>query len=161
MDSGHALQWTHTSSSPNTYETMQNILKCNCGNRLAGVAPLILRLATGLIFVMHGWQKLSGGVEGTAGFLGMLGFPAPMLMAVLLIATELGGGILLILGLFTHWASKILAFVALVALLTVHATKGFFVSEGGFEFILLIFAATISLAITGPGKWALGGRKGH
>ena len=133
-----------------------NILNCNCGNKLSGVAPLVLRVATGLIFAMHGWQKLSGGVDGVAMFLGGMGFPLPMLMAILLIAAELVGGILLILGVWTHWVAKILAFVALVALLTVHATKGFFVSEGGFEFILLIFAATISLAVSGPGKWALG-----
>jgi len=133
-----------------------NILKCTCGDNISGFAPLVLRVVVGLIFAMHGWQKLAGGVDGVAGFLGTLGFPLPMLMAVLLIAAELGGGILLILGVLTHWVSKILALVALIALLTVHATKGFFISEGGFEFILLIFAATISLAITGPGKWALG-----
>ncbi|HEY4488920.1 MAG TPA: DoxX family protein [Candidatus Paceibacterota bacterium] len=133
-----------------------NILKCTCSDSMAGVAPLVLRVVVGLIFAMHGWQKLTGGVEGTAGFLGSLGFPLPMLMAVLLIAAELGGGILLILGIFTHWISKVLAFVALIALLTVHVTQGFFVNEGGFEFIILIFAATVSLAITGPGKWALG-----
>lgn len=134
---------------------MLRILKCACGDRFSGFAPLILRVTTGLIFVAHGWQKLSGGLEGTAGFLATLGFPAPMLMAVLLIAAELIGGILLILGLFTHWVSKILAFVALVALLTVHAANGFFIADGGYEFILLIFAASVSLAITGPGKWAL------
>lgn len=123
---------------------------------MAGFAPFVLRVVTGLIFAMHGWQKLSGGVDGVASFLGTLGFPFPMLMAVLLIAAELGGGILLILGVFTHWVSKILVLVSLIALLTVHVTQGFFVNEGGFEFILLIFAATVSLAITGPGKWALG-----
>ena len=133
-----------------------NILNCSCGDKLTGIAPLVLRVATGLIFAMHGWQKLAGGVDGVAMFLGGMGFPIPMVMAVLLIAAELIGGILLILGVWTHWVAKVLAFVALIALLTVHATKGFFVSEGGFEFILLIFAASVSLAISGPGKWALG-----
>lgn len=133
-----------------------NILNCTCGDKLSGIAPLVLRVVTGLIFAMHGWQKLAGGVDGVAGFLGGMGFPLPMVMAVLLIAAELGGGILLILGVWTHWVAKILAFVALVALLSVHATKGFFISGGGYEFILLIFAASVSLAITGPGKWALG-----
>lgn len=123
---------------------------------MAGFAPLVLRVVTGLIFAMHGWQKFIGGVEGTAGFLASLGFPFPVLMAILLIAAELGGGILLILGIFTHWVSKILVLVSLIALLTVHVTNGFFVNEGGFEFILLLFAATVSLTITGPGKWALG-----
>ncbi|MEA2701618.1 MAG: putative oxidoreductase [Candidatus Parcubacteria bacterium] len=123
---------------------------------MGGIAPLVLRVATGLIFAMHGWQKLGGGLDGVATFLGGLGFPAPMLMAVLLVAAELGGGLLLILGVLTHWVAKILAFVALIAFLTVHMSSGFFIAEGGYEFIILIFAACVSLAITGPGKWALG-----
>jgi putative oxidoreductase len=104
---------------------------------------------------MHGWQKLQMGVPGVAGFLGSIGFPAPELFAVLLIAAELGGGILLIIGAYTHWVAKILAFVALVALLTVHVSKGFFVSEGGIEFILLLLAASISVMVTGAGKWSV------
>jgi putative oxidoreductase len=122
---------------------------------VADVAPLILRVVTGLVFLMHGWQKVGMGVAGVTGFLGSLGFPAPEVMAVLLIAVEVGGGLLLILGAFTHWVSKVLAFVALVALLTVHLSKGFFVSGGGYEFALLLLAACIALALTGPGKWSV------
>lgn len=114
-----------------------------------------IRVVTGLIFAMHGYQKLMGGVDGVAGFLGGLGFPVPMFMAVLLIAAELGGGILLILGLWTHWIAKVLAFVALVALLSVHVSKGFFLGTGGYEYILLLLTTTISLVITGPGCWSV------
>lgn len=131
------------------------MLDCLCGDKMRDLAPLVLRVATGLIFTMHGWQKFQGGVPYVAGFLTQLGFPAPELMAVLLIAAELGGGILLILGLFTHWVAKILAIVALVALVTVHASKGFFISAGGYEFIMLILAASVSLMITGAGKFSL------
>lgn len=116
-----------------------------------------LRVVTGLIFAMHGYQKLAGGVDGVAGFLGSLGFPIPMVMAVLLIAAELGGGILLILGAFTHWSAKILVIVSTVALVTVHLDKGFFLKTGGYEFILLLLAASFSIMITGPGCWAVDG----
>ena len=85
----------------------------------------------------------------------MLGFPAPEVFAVILIAAELGGGILLILGAFTHWVAKILTFVALVAFVTVHLKYGFFVSAGGYEYIILIFAASFSLMVTGAGKWSV------
>ena len=85
----------------------------------------------------------------------MLQFPAPELFAVLLIAAELGGGILLILGLYTHWVAKLLAFVALVAFATVHMKNGFFLSAGGYEYTMVLFAAAFSLMITGPGKWSL------
>lgn len=134
---------------------MRSIFNCNCSARYGSLAPFVLRVVTGLIFAMHGYQKFQGGLPGVAEFLGSLGFPMATLFAFLLIAAELIGGIFLILGVFTHWTAKILAFVSLVALLTVHAGKGFFISNGGYEFILLLLAATISLAITGPGRWTL------
>ncbi len=123
--------------------------------QLQSFAPLVLRVVVGLVFALHGYQKLEMGIPGVAGFLTGLGFPMPELFAVLLIAAELLGGILLILGLFTYWNTRILGIVAVVALLTVHVTKGFFLASGGYEYILLILAATISLMITGPGKWSL------
>jgi putative oxidoreductase len=135
---------------------MKKLLKCDCFAKWGAVSPLILRVVVGLIFVMHGWQKLTvmqvGGVEG---MLNALGFPMAALLAPILIAAELGGGILLILGLFTHWSAKILAFVGLVALVAVHLKNGFFMATGGYEFILLIFVATVSVLITGPGKYSL------
>jgi len=133
---------------------MRNILNCKCGEKMRDLAPFLLRVVVGLIFIMHGYQKLTMGVEGVTGFLGGLGFPMPALFAVLLIAAELGGGILLVLGVLTHWVAKILALVALVALVTVHLQNGFFL-PGGYEFILLILVASISLVLTGPGRYAL------
>lgn len=133
-------------------------LDCNCSSAWGGYAPLVLRLVTGAIFAMHGYQKLTEmGVDGVAGFLGGLGFPLASVFAVILIAAELLGGIALILGAFTHWVSKLLAVVAVVALVTVHITKGFFISGGGYEFILLILAATVSLMITGAGAFSVDG----
>lgn len=126
-----------------------------CGDKMRGTGILVLRVATGLIFTMHGWQKLQGGVPYVAGFLGTLGFPAPEFFAVLLIAAELGGGLLLLVGLYTHWVAKVLAFVALVAFATVHMKNGFFMAGGGYEYIILIFAASVSLMISGGGKWSL------
>jgi putative oxidoreductase len=138
---------------------MKALLYCDCSGKWGAYAPLVLRVATGLVFAMHGYQKLTQmGVDGVAGFLGSLGFPLATFFAVILIAVELLGGVALILGLFTHWAAKLTAIVALVALLTVHASKGFFISEGGIEFILVLLAASISLMISGAGAFSLDGR---
>lgn len=131
------------------------MLDCQCTTKWGGYAPLVLRVVTGLIFALHGWQKLEMGVPGVTGFLTGLGFPIPGILAVVLIAAELIGGVLLILGAFTHWTAKILAVVAIVALFSVHFANGFFISSGGYEYILLLLAASISIMITGPGKWAL------
>ncbi len=133
---------------------MKNILSCSCTKKLGDLAPFLLRVVVGAIFLAHGWQKLQGGLPGVEAFLSQLGFPAAGLFAVLLVAAEVGGGILLILGAFTHWVAKILAVVALVALVMVHLPNGF-TGAGGYEFILLILVSCISLMITGPGRWSL------
>lgn len=129
---------------------------CNCTEKYSDWAPLVLRVALGVIFLWHGYDKIfSLGLPGVAGFLGSLGIPLPTLMAYILAYGELLGGALLIAGLFTHWVAKFDVVVAAVALFAVHFSKGFAVSNGGFEYILLILAASISLLITGGGKYSL------
>src|SRR3712207_2186784 len=88
----------------------------------------VLRIVTGIIFVMHGWQKIAMfGLAGFTGFLTELGVPAPGIAAVIVIAVEVVGGLALILGLGTRWVAIPLALDMLVALLTVHLAAGFFV----------------------------------
>lgn len=129
---------------------------CTCAEKWGDIAPLVLRVAVGLVFFMHGWQKLNDfGVEGTTMFLSGLGFPVPGLLAILLIAAEIVGGAALVLGVVTHWAAKVLAFVALVAWVTVHLSNGFFIGGNGYEFIMVLFAACVALMITGAGKYSL------
>lgn len=119
------------------------------------VALLALRVATGAVFFMHGWQKLQGGVEGVTGFLTSLGFPIPGILAVVLIATEVLGGAALILGAWTRLAAKLTGIVALVAFLAVHITRGFFVNTGGYEFVMVLLAGCIAIFILGPGRWSV------
>ena len=64
---------------------------------------------------------------------------------------EFGGGALLALGLLTPLGAAAVAGVMLVAIATVHWKNGFFNSNGGYEFNLLIVATAIALAFTGPG----------
>lgn len=113
---------------------------------------LILRLAIGPIFIAHGGQKLFvQGPAQVAGFLTQLGIPLPEISAWLLILAEFVGGILLLLGLFTRWASIPVAFDMLVAILVVHLKNGFIV-PGGFEFPLALLAIALCLMIQGGGK---------
>lgn len=136
---------------------MKKILNCSCAKKFGDLAPFFLRVVTGAIFLAHGWQKYVDGIGGVEGFLAGMNFPAPALLAVILVIAEIAGGILLILGAFTHWVAKVLAFVALVALITVHLPNGF-TGPGGYEFILLILVSCISLIITGPGKISVDAR---
>lgn len=133
----------------------QKLVSCSCGSSYAQYAPTVIRIMTGIIFLVHGIQKLQGGVAGVAGFLQSLGFPIASVFAMILIATEILGGLSFVLGYKTHWSAKFLAVVAVVAFLTVHISKGFFMQNGGYEFILLILAGVVSVYLSGPGKLAL------
>jgi putative oxidoreductase len=118
-----------------------------------GVLPL--RLVIGLVFVMHGAQKLFGfGLAGTAGFLGSMGIPLPTVAAAVLIAVELLGGLALILGAGTRYVAAALAVEMLVALLTVHLRAGFFVPDG-MEFVLTLRAGCLTLVAVGAGPWSV------
>ncbi|HXZ39692.1 MAG TPA: DoxX family protein, partial [Terriglobales bacterium] len=92
----------------------------NNGSDLRSWGIALLRVAVGVIFVMHGWQKLSWGFHDVAGFLNSLGIPQPTVAAVLLTTVELLGGIALILGLLTRYAAALLAIDMLVAIITYH-----------------------------------------
>lgn len=128
-----------------------NTLTCRCCDACGKYAPVFLRVVTGLIFVVHGYQKWSGGVDQFAGFLSTLGFPAAVFFAWVVTLVEIFGGGALVIGFLTHWAAKLLAIDMIVALFVVHADKGFYVSDGGYEFVLLLLASVIFFMSTGPG----------
>ena len=125
------------------------------------IATTILRLVLGVIFLAHGSQKMLGwfggyGFTGTMGFFtGVLHIPA--IFAFLAIAAEFFGGLGLILGLLTRVASFGILCNMIVAVAMVHSRFGFFMNwtgtqKGeGFEFHLLVLAATAFLMIRGAG----------
>src|SRR3712207_5073894 len=71
-------------------------------HRLAQFAPLVGRVIVGLIMAAYGLQKLLAGPANFGGFLAQLGVPAPTLTGYVVTLVELGGGILLIIGLFSR-----------------------------------------------------------
>ena len=116
---------------------------------------LLIRVALGLVFVMHGWQKLTVfGLAGTAGFLGGLGVPLPSVNAVLLIAVELAGGALLAAGAGTRVVGVLLAFAMSVATVAAHGAAGFFLPTG-YEFALTLALLSLAIALTGAGRYSV------
>ena len=129
-------------------------------HRYRAWGPVVLRVVLGVILAVHGSQKLFGafegpGIDGTVMFFSTLGIAPAAFWAWVVALVEFAGGILLIFGALTSVAAVLIAINMTVALVTVHWERGFFVGQGGYEFVLILIAVAISLLITGPGKFAV------
>jgi putative oxidoreductase len=117
-----------------------------------GLLPL--RIAAGVIFVMHGWQKVVVfGISGTADMLRFLEIPFPTFFAVVVMTTELLGGLAIGLGIFARWASVLLAIDMTVAILV--ARRHAFFTPIGFEFELVLLGGVLTIAAIGSGAVSL------
>ena len=126
---------------------------------------LIVRVVLGGLMAAHGAQKLFGwfggpGLAGSEGWLESIGLRPARVYAVITGLAEFVGGALLILGFITPVGAAAVVGVMFVAIATVHWRNGFFNTAGGYEFNLLIIAAALALAITGPGTISIDHRAG-
>jgi len=124
--------------------------------KAASAGLLVLRLFLGLGLLAHGYQKFFVfGVSGFAGLLEKLGAHAPYASAWLSASTELVGGLLIALGLFTRLAAVPLAVNMAVAAFLAHS--GYFITNTppGREYALNLVAAFVALALTGAGQFSL------
>lgn len=132
----------------------------------------LLRLAVGVVFVMHGYLAVSVlGPQALGGFIARMGFPPALgtALAWYLIAAHLLGGALIILGLWTRWAALANVPPMASAVLLLHVPQGFFMKViggtpgradvGGYEFSLLLLAATLALVLMGSGAASIDGSR--
>src|SRR6201987_2728406 len=121
-------------------------------------AELILRVTLGGILIPHGMQKLFGafggmGFAGNAALFDRIGFTPGVFWGTLVGCTELIGGILLVLGLFTRFAAAaVVIFMIMGGKFT--SAKGFFWTQGGSEYALLIGFCPLFFLIRGGGAWS-------
>jgi putative oxidoreductase len=119
---------------------------------------LLLRAALGGVFVVHGTQKLFGwfggyGLDGTGQFFDSLGLRPGRRNALAAGVTETAGGILMAVGFATPAAASGLTAVMITALRTAIWKDGIKPATGEFE--LLLAAAALALADSGPGPLSL------
>src|SRR5829696_103918 len=118
---------------------------------------LVVRLALGPMLMAHGWNKIfgQGGLVGTAGWFEGLGLHPGWLHARLAAFAELAVGMLVTTGILTGLASTGFVALMVVATLTDHRGKGYFVFKGGCEYTVLVAMVAVALAALGPGAWSL------
>ena len=119
---------------------------------------LALRLAIGAIFIVHGWPKITG-ARGMAAMMGG-GEAKPVLVGVFTLQgiVEVGGGILMILGVLTQLVAVAFAIIMIGAIFLKNTQmKTGFMSQQttGWEFDLVLLAGNILLFLTGPGEIAI------
>jgi len=114
---------------------------------------LLLRLGVGIVFILHGWPKISGGpvqwekIGGSAGDIGIHFFP--VFWGFMAAIAEFGGGILLILGVLFRPAC-ILILITMIVAMAQHVAQ-----TQDYLHPLLAAVVFIGLIFTGPGKYRM------
>ncbi len=126
----------------------------------------ILRVTVGALYLLHAYRLLVVTTPaGTAGFITRaFGLPHPTLLAYIVIAAHGLGGLLLLVGLLTRGAAAVNVLITAMILVRVHVPPHGLLggpaifqpgAAGGFEYALLLTAATVTLLLLGSGPLAL------
>lgn len=116
-----------------------------------------LRAWLGVVMLVHGVKHLKGR-DKTTNWLASIGYKSAPLNWFAMTATEIGVGVLLILGLLTTLAAAGTAAIMVVAYLTVHRKVGFWVTarpDEGWEYVATLLVASLAIGLLGPGQWSI------
>ncbi|MBH8597446.1 DoxX family protein [Thermoactinomyces sp. CICC 10523] len=127
---------------------------------MMNIGLLLIRLAVGLTFMGHGSQKLFGwfggpGLKGTGQWFESIGIKPGLFMAFLAGLGELAGGFLFAAGLGGPVGAVLIVLTMLVAVFKVHGKNGYWVTQGGYEYNLILIAVAVGVACTGSGTYSL------
>lgn len=124
------------------------------------LAPTVLRIALGLMWLTHGLvlKLMTFGLAGFSAWLASQGIPS--FLALPIVLAEIGGGLLILLGIHGRWVSLALLPILLGAL-NVHAPNGWVFTNpnGGWEYPLFLIAASIAHILAGDGRYSLVGSR--
>ena len=120
--------------------------------KLKSLALLLLRIAIGVIFIYHGYPKLTHASQWVGNF-DHMGFPG--YFAYIAGVLEVFGGAVVIAGVFTRIAALLLAIEMGVAVLKVHGLIANPASVHSYEFPLMLCVSAFVLATVGPGVFSI------
>lgn len=123
------------------------------------VVLLLLHVYLGCMIFVHGFRKVfrGGKLGGTARWFESIGMKPGLANAYAAAVSEMGAGVLLVLGLFTPFASAALVALMLVAIVCVHRKNGFMITNpgGGIEYCLTLAVVGLTLGTLGAGRLSL------
>jgi len=124
--------------------------------RQVSIALLLIRIASGLVFLYHGCAILFGafGGPGPQGFAAFLHLP--VVVGFLVGLAQFGGGLAILTGIFIRIGTACVIIVMLGAIFLVHISHGFDISKGGIEYALTQLLIALALLIAGGGAYSLG-----
>jgi putative oxidoreductase len=120
-------------------------------------SSLLARILLAQIFILAGFSKLGAGYAGTQGYMDAMGVPGMLLPLVILL--EIGGGLAVLIGWQTRWASYALAIFTVLSALIFHNNLGDQVQMIMFMKNMAIAGGLLLLAEHGAGAFSLGKRK--
>jgi len=123
----------------------------------ANAGLLLLRLALGVVFLAHGFKHYRNRT-GTMRWIEGMGFSNPTLQWLFMSFAEIGVGLSLASGLLTSVGAAGLIALLTVAFWTVHRHAGFWIlarPDEGWEYVFVLSASVVSLALLGPGEWSI------
>ena len=126
-------------------------------HELVDYAALLLRISLALMFFAHAYLKIVVFTPaGAAKYFESLGLPG--FVAYLTMAAEVGGGLLLLLGIETRWIALLLVPLILGTIVLVHGKNGWLFTnkDGGWEFPAFWIVGLVVLAMLGDGAAAIG-----
>ena len=128
-------------------------------NTQADLGKLVLRLALGVLVLLHGVAKLRGGVDPIGGMLAAHGLPAALAYGALL--GEVLGPLLLIAGFYARIGALLVMVNMLFAFFLAHLGQlGMLNEQGGWQLELqgMYLGTAVAIALLGPGRYSVNGR---
>lgn len=118
-------------------------------------ALLLIRIASGLVFVYHGSAILFGSFGGPGPVRFAEGMHAPAIIGYLVGLAQFCGGIAMLTGILVRIGAACIIIVMLGAIFLVHLRHGFNVSHGGMEFALTQLLIACAVVLAGGGRYSL------
>ena len=106
-----------------------------------------IRAALGVIFIVHSLKKFEPAWQNW-----LLNMSLPPELQLPIALTELIGGIMLLVGVLTRITGVLFSLILLGAIFQIRWENGFFISEGGWEWDLVMLAVALTIIAAGPGK---------